>query len=267
MSATRRGRAAPPEARPDAMRATVAAFGLCLAALRPAAAAEAPSLDAQAIAARTSPQNEVALVLMVTGDGLDPSALPADAEGCDGSGYARTDDPQQTGCYKIAATENGKPVSGLSYDLLFIRDATTTLALRYHTPVESPFARTLRIDISFKLGDEVVRNRPAEIAMEGIPGDAFADPDNPWAPLYAFQDRRLNAIYDGVISSPKVADDAELRRLIVQAERDWIALKEADCAAPLAPTPEEADQCRTLHTVVRIDQLAALKRSLAGAGP
>ena len=64
-----------------------------------------------------------------------------------------------------------------------------------------------------------------------------------------------------------MADDAELRRLIVQAERDWIALKEADCAAPLAPTPEEADQCRTLHTVVRIDQLAALQRSLAEAKP
>lgn len=249
------------------MRATVAALGLCLAALHPAAAAEAPSLDAQVIAARTGPQNDVVLVLMVTGNGLDPSALPIDAEGCDGSGYARTDDPQVIGCYKIAVTENGKPVSGLSYDHLINRGATTTLALRYRTPVEPRFARTLRIDISFRLGDEVVRNRPAEIAMEGVPGDAFADPDNPWAPLYAFQDKRLNAIYDGVISSPKVADDAELRRLVVQAERDWIALKEADCAAPLAPSPVEADQCRTLHTVVRIDQLVALQRNLAEARP
>lgn len=249
------------------MRAALVALGLAALCPAPAAAAEAPTLDAQVIAARTGPKNEVALVLMVTGDGLDPSALPADAEGCDGSGYARTDDPQQTGCYKIAATENGKPVAGLSYDLMLNRGTTTALALRYRTPVEGRFARTLRIDISFKLGDEVVRNRPAEIAMEGIPGDAFADPDNPWAPLYAFQDRRLNAIYDGVISSPKVADDAELRRLIVQAERDWIALKEADCVAPLAPTPEQSDQCRTLHTMVRIDQLAALKRSLAEARP
>lgn len=247
------------------MRAAVAA--LCLVCPALAAAAQAPSLDAQVIAARTGPQSDVALVLMVTGDGLDPSALPIDAENCDGSGYARTDDPQVIGCYRIAITENGKPVSGLSYDHLINRGTTTTLALRYRTPVESPFARNLRIDISFRLGDEVVRNRPAEIAMEGIPSDAFADPENPWAPLYAFQDRRLNAMYDGVMSSPKVADDAELRRLIVQAERDWIALKEADCAAPLAPTPEEADQCRTMHTVVRIDQLAALKHSLAEAKP
>jgi hypothetical protein len=247
------------------MRAAAVALALVWPAL--AAAAEAPSLDAQVIAARTGPQNDVALVLMVTGDGLEPSALPIDAEGCDGSGYAHTDDPQATGCYRIAVTENGKPVGGLSYDLMLNRGTTATLALRYRTPVERPLARTLRLDISFKPGDEVVRNRPAEIAMEGIPGDAFADPDNPWAPLHAFQDRRLNAIYDGLISSPKVADDSELRRLIVQAERDWIALKEADCAAPLSPTPEEADQCRTLHTVVRIDQLAALKRSLAEAKP
>ena len=251
------------------MRAAVIALGLCLAALHPATAADAPSLDAQVIAARTGPQNDVALVLMVTGDGLDPSALPIDAEGCDGSGYARSDDPQAIGCYKIAVTENGKPGSGLSYDHLFTRGTTAALALRYRTPVEQHVARTLRLDISFKLGDQVIRSShpEAEIAMEGIPGDAFADPENPWAPLYAFQDRRLNAIYDGLASSPKVADDAELRRLIVQAERDWIAVKEADCAAPLAPTPEEADQCRTMHTVVRIDQLAALKHSLAEAKP
>ncbi|MGF6227342.1 hypothetical protein QFZ27_001297 [Inquilinus ginsengisoli] len=247
------------------MRVTAVALALVCPAL--AAAAEAPSLDAQVIAARSGAKNDVALVLMVTGDGLDPSALPIDAEGCDGSGYARTDDPQAIGCYRIALTENGKPVGGLSYDLMLNRGTTATLALRYRTPVESPVARTLRIDISFKLGDEVVRNRPAEVAMEGIPGDAFADADNPWAPLYAFQDRRLNAIYDGVISSPKVADDAELRQLIVQAERDWIALKQADCAAPLSTTSEEADQCRTLHTVVRLDQLAALQHSLAEARP
>ena len=178
------------------MKAAAVALALVWPAL--AAAAEAPSLDAQVVAARIGAKSDVALVLMVTGDGLDPSALPIDAEGCDGGGYARTDDPQETGCYRIAVTENGKPVGGLAYDLMLNRGTTATLALRYRTPVERPLARTLRIDISFKLGDEVVRNRPAEIAMEGIPGDAFADPDNPWAPLYAFQDRRLNAIYDGV---------------------------------------------------------------------
>ncbi|WP_155888739.1 lysozyme inhibitor LprI family protein [Inquilinus limosus] len=251
------------------VKATVAALGLCLAVLHPAAAVEAPSLDAQVIAARTGPQKDVALVLMVTGDGLDPSALPFDAESCDGGGYARTDDPQEIGCYKFAVTENGKPVSELSYDHLFTRGTTAALVLRYHTPVESSFARTLRLDISFKLGDAVVRSRhpEAEIAVEGIPGDAFADPENPWAPLYAFQDRRLNAIYDGLISSPKVADDTELRRLIVKAERDWIAFKEDDCAAPLTASPVDADQCRTMHTVVRIDQLTELKRSLAEAKP
>ncbi|MGK9167831.1 DUF1311 domain-containing protein [Inquilinus limosus] len=251
------------------MRAALAA--LCLAAVCPAlaAAAEAPSLDAQVIAAQTGPQSDVALVLMVTGDGLDPSALPFDAESCDGGGYARTDDPQAIGCYKFAVTENGKPVSELSYDHLFTRGTTAALVLRYRTPVESPFARTLRLDISFKLGDAVVRSRhpEAEIAMEGIPGDAFADPENPWAPLYVFQDRRLNAIYDGLMSSPKVAEDAELRRLIVKAERDWIAFKEADCVPLLTASPVDADQCRTLHTVVRIDQLTELKRSLAEAKP
>ena len=62
------------------MRAALVALGLAALCPAPAAAAEAPTLDAQVIAARTGPKNEVALVLMVTGDGLDPSALPADAE-------------------------------------------------------------------------------------------------------------------------------------------------------------------------------------------
>ncbi|MGL4962312.1 MAG: lysozyme inhibitor LprI family protein [Inquilinus sp.] len=247
------------------MRAAAAA--LCLAALcpAPAAAADAPTLDAQVVAARTGAKSDVALVLMVTGDGLDPSALPIDADGCDGSGYARTDDPQQTGCYKIAATENGKPVGGLSYDLMLNRGTTAYLLLRYRTPAGSSAAHSLRLDISFKLWDDVVRNRNPEAEIALAPGDAFPDPEDPWAPLYAFQDRRLNALYDELTSSPKVTGDAELKQLIVQAEQDWIALKEADCAAPLAPTPQ--DQCRTLHTVDRIDQLATLQRSLAEAKP
>ncbi|WP_342238672.1 lysozyme inhibitor LprI family protein [Inquilinus sp. OTU3971] len=245
------------------MRAALVALGLAALCPALAAAAAMPSLDVQVVAARTGAKNDVALVLMVTGDGLDPSALPIDAEGCDGSGYARTDDPQQTGCYKIAVTENGKPVSGLSYDLLFNRGTTAYLALRYRAPVEARSERTLRLDLSFKLWDELIRNRQPEAEIALAPSDAFPDPENPWAPLYAFQDRRLNTLYDELTSSPKVAGDTELRQLIVQAERDWIALKEADCAAPLAPTP--ADQCRTLHTVDRIDQLATLQRSLAEA--
>jgi len=241
------------------MRAALVALGLAALCPALAAAAETPSLDARVVAARTGAKNDVALVLMVTADRLDPSALPADAEGCDGSGYARTDDPQQTGCYKIAATENGKPVGGLAYDLMFNHGTTAYLLLRYRTPAGSSAAHSLHLDISFKLWDDVVRSPGAEIAL--APGDAFPDAENPWAPLYAFQDRRLNALYDELTSSPKVTGDAELKQLIVQAERDWIALKEADCAAPLAPTPQ--DQCRTLHTVDRIDQLATLQRSLA----
>lgn len=246
------------------MRAAVAA--LCLAAPCPAlaAAADAPSLDVQVVAAQTGPRSNVALVLMVTGTGLDPSALPNDAEGCDGSDYARTDDPQQTGCYRIAATENGKPVSGLAYDLMVNRGTTAYLLLRYRTAAKPG---SLRLDISFKLWDDVVRSRNPEAEIDLAKAPAFADPDNAWGPLYAFQDRRLNEIYDELTSSPKVAGDAELKQLIVQAERDWIAVKEADCAAPLAPTPQDADQCRTLRTVDRIDQLAALQRSLAEAGP
>ncbi len=240
---------------------------ICLAALIPAAAgaAEAPALDVQVVAAQAGPRSNVALVLMVTGTGLDPSALPNDPEGCDGSGYTRTDDPQETGCYKIAATENGKPVGGLAYDLMLNRGTTAYLLLRYRSPAKPDAARTLRLDLSFKLWDDVVRSgRPeAEIDLAKAPG--FADPDNAWGPLYTFQDRRLNEIYDALTSS--VAGDAELRQMIVQAERSWIAVKDADCAAPLAPTPQDLDQCRTLHTVERIDQLAALQRSLAEARP
>lgn len=249
------------------MRAAAAA--LCLAALCPAlaAAADAPSLDTQLVAARTGAKNDVALVLMVTGDGLDPSALPADSDRCDGTGYTRTDDPQETGCYKLAVTENGKPVSGLAYDLMFNHGTTAYLLLRYRMPAGPGAARSLRIDISFKLWDDEVRTRHPEAEIAGISGDAFPDPENPWAPLYAFQDRRLNAIYDELTASPKVAGDDELRRLVTEAERGWIALKEADCAAPLAPTPLQVDWCRTLRTVDRIDQLTALKRSAVEAAP
>ena len=58
-------------------------------AIAAAADAPAPSIDVQVIAATTSKQNDVSLVLMVTGDGLDPSALPADSDHCDGTGYTR----------------------------------------------------------------------------------------------------------------------------------------------------------------------------------
>ncbi|MBW8724428.1 MAG: DUF1311 domain-containing protein [Inquilinus limosus] len=240
---------------------------ICLAALIPAVAgaAEAPALDVQVVAAQAGPRGNVALVLMVTGTGLDPSALPNDPEGCDGSGYTRTDDPQETGCYKIAATENGKPVGGLAYDLMLNRGTTAYLLLRYRSPAKPGAARALRLDLSFKLWDDVVRSRRPEAEIDLAKAPGFADPDNAWGPLYAFQDRRLNEIYDALTAS--VAGDAELRQMIVQAERGWIAVKDADCAAPLAPTPQDLDQCRTLHTVERIDQLAALQRSLAGAGP
>ena len=251
------------------MRVLAAAAGVCLAVLIPAAAgaAEVPSLDVQVVAARTGPKADVTLVLMVTGDGLDPSALPADADRCDGSGYARTDDPQEIGCYRIAATENGKPVGGLSYDLMVNHGSTAYLLLSYRTPAKPGSARALRLDISFKLWDDIIRSRrpEAEVDLAGIP--AFADPDNSWAPLYAFQDRQLNALYDELMASPKVAGDADSHQLLVQAERDWIALKDADCAAPLAATPAAVDWCRTLRTVDRIDQLSALQRGLAGAEP
>jgi hypothetical protein len=249
------------------MRDAVAAA--CLAVLIPAVAgaAEVPSLDVQVVAARTGPKADVTLVLMVTGDGLDPSALPADADRCDGSGYARTDDPQEIGCYRIAATENGKPVSGLSYDLMVNHGSTAYLLLSYRTPAKPGSTRALRLDISFKLWDDIIRSRQpeAEVDLARIP--AFADPDNSWAPLYAFQDRRLNALYDELTASPKVAGDADSHQALVQAERDWIALKDADCAAPLAATPAAADWCRTLRTIDRIDQLAALQRGLAGVAP
>ena len=251
------------------MRVLTAAAGACLAALIPAVAgaAEVPSLDVQVVAARTGPRADVALVLMVTGDGLDPSALPADADRCDGSGYARTDDPQEIGCYKIAATENGKPVSGLSYDLMVNHGSTAYLLLHYRAPAKPGGARALRLDLSFKSWDDLVRSRQPEAEIDLAKVPAFTDPDNPWAPLYAFQDQRLNTLYDGLTASPKVAADADSHQALVQAEQDWIALKDADCAAPLAATPSAADWCRTLRTVDRIDQLAALQRGLAGAAP
>lgn len=240
---------------------------LCLAALIPAVAgaAEAPALDVQVVAAQAGPRSNVALVLMVTGTGLDPSALPNDPEGCDGSGYTRTDDPQETGCYRIAATENGKPVGTLAYDLMLNRSTTAYLLLRYRSPAGPGAARALRLDLSFKLWDDVIRSRRPEAEIDLAKAPGFADPDNAWGPLYTFQDRRLNEIYDALMS--RVAGDAELRQAIIQAERGWIAVKDADCAAPLAPTPQDADQCRTLHTVERIDQLAALQRSVAEARP
>ncbi|OWJ66077.1 lysozyme inhibitor LprI family protein [Inquilinus limosus] len=246
------------------MRALAAAA--CLAALIPAfaRAAEAPSFDVQVIAARTGPKADVVLVLMVTGNGLDSSALPADADRCDGTGYARTDDPQETGCYRIAATENGKPIGRVSYDLMLNHGSTAYLLLSYRSPADPKSARALRLDLSFKLWDDVVRNRAPETAIDLAKAPGFDDPDNPWAPLYAFQDRRLNEVYDALTA--KVAA-GEARELLVQAERDWIALKDADCKAPLEATPAAEDWCRTLRTIDRIDQLAEFQRGLAGATP
>ncbi|KGM33107.1 hypothetical protein P409_17655 [Inquilinus limosus MP06] len=232
-----------------------------------AGAAEAPSLDVQVVAARTGPEADVVLVLMVTGNGLDPSALPADADRCDGSGYARTDDPQETGCYRIAASENGKPVGKLSYDLMLNHGSTAYLLLSYRTPADPKSARALRLDLSFKLWDDVVRSRAPETAIDLAKAPGFDNPDNPWAPLHAFQDRRLNEVYDALTASPRLTTDAEARRLLVQAERDWIALKDADCKAPLEATPAAEDWCRTLRTIDRIDQLEAYRRGLAGATP
>ena len=255
------------------MRRAFAVIAGWLVAFAPAIAAAAdapvPSIDVQVIAATTSAQNDVTLVLMVTGDGLDPSALPADSDQCDGSGYTRGEDPPEVACYKIVATENGQPVSALSYQQLFNHGTVGYLQLRYHTPVEPRHARTLRIDLSFTLGNDVVRNRNPEagIDMAGFSSDAFPDPDNPWAPLYAFQDRRLNALYAGLTGSPQVAGDPELRSLATKAEQDWVASKEADCSAPLMPTPLEVDWCRTLRATDRIDHLTALRRSAAGATP
>jgi hypothetical protein len=145
--------------------------------------------------------------------------------------------------------------------------STAYLLLSYRTPADPKSARTLRLDLSFKLWDQVVRSREpeAEIDLAKIP--AFADPDNSWAPLHAFEDRRLNELYDQLTASPRLATDAEARRLLVQAERDWIALKDADCKAPLEATPAAEDWCRTLRTLDRIDQLAAYQRGLAGATP
>lgn len=238
----------------------------CLAALIPAFAhaAEAPSFDVQVVAARTGPKADVVLVLMLTGNGLDPSALPADADRCDGGGYARTDDPQETGCYRIAATENGKPVGRLSYDLMVNHGSTAYLLLSYRTPADPKSARALRLDLSFKLWDDVIRNRQPEAAIDLAQAPAFDDPDNPWAPLYAFQDRRLNDVYDQLTAKGMAG---EAPGLLVQAERDWIALKDADCKAPLEATPAAEDWCRTLRTMDRIDQLEAYQRGLAGATP
>ncbi|WP_343718400.1 lysozyme inhibitor LprI family protein [Inquilinus sp.] len=247
------------------MRALAAAA--CLAALMipgVAGAAEPPSLDVQLVAARTGPKADVVLVLMVTGNGLDPSALPADADRCDGTGYARTDDPQETGCYRITATENGKPIGKLSYDLMVNHGSTAYLLLSYRTPADPKSARALRLDLSFKLWDDVVRNRAPETAIDLAQAPGFDDPDNPWAPLYAFQDRRLNEAYDALTA--KVAA-GQARELLVQAERDWIALKDADCKAPLEATPAAEDWCRTLRTMDRTDQLEAYRRGLAGATP
>ena len=111
------------------------------------------------------------------------------------------------------------------------------------------------------------RNPKAAIDMAGFSSDAFPDPDNAWAPLYAFQDRRLNALYAGLTGSPQVIGDPELRSLLTKAERDWVASEEADCVAPLMPTPLEVDWCRTLRTTDRIDHLTALRRSATGATP
>lgn len=241
--------------------------GLGLAALMipgVAGAAEAPSLDVQLVAARTGPKADVVLVLMVTGNGLDPSALPADADRCDGTGYARTDDPQETGCYRIAASENGKPVGRVSYDLMVNHGSTAYLLLSYRSPADPKAARALRLDLSFKLWDDVVRNGAPEAAIDLSQAPGFDDPDNAWAPLYAFQDRRLNGAYDALTA--KVAA-GRARELLVQAERDWIALKDADCKAPLEATPAAEDWCRTLRTMDRTDQLEAYRRSLAGATP
>jgi hypothetical protein len=249
------------------MRLLAAVAGLFLLIPAMAEAADVPSLDVEVIAARTGPKADVALVLRVTGDGLDPSALPADSDRCDGSGYGRSDDPQEIGCYKIAATENGKPVGRLFYDLMLNHGSTAYLLLSYRMPADPKAARALRLDISFKLWDQVVRSRQPEAGIDLAKIPTFADPDNSWAPLYAFQDRRLNELYDQLTASPRLTTDTAARRLLVQAERDWIALKDADCAAPLQATPAAEDWCRTLRTIDRIDQLAAYQRGLAGATP
>ncbi|KGM36052.1 lysozyme inhibitor LprI family protein [Inquilinus limosus] len=235
------------------------------------AAGKTASLDTQVVAVNADAANTVTLVLMVTGEGLAPYDLPEDLggapDGCDGTGYNPIGGRFTGGCYKIAATENFQPVSDLSYRVLFKHGTTGFVQLRYRSPIDPRYAREFRIDIGFKLGNGVVENRHSEIltALLAFPPDAFPDPANPWAPIYAFEDRRLNALYHTLAAAPQIIDGAPaLHALLGKAERDWVAFKEADCSAVLVPDPAQADRCRVLRTVNRIDQLDALRRSQTG---
>jgi hypothetical protein len=225
------------------------------------------SIDVQVIAVNTDAANTVAMVLMVTGTGLTPTDMLRSSDRCDGVGYDQTgSDGFGQACYRITVVEDLEPVSGLSYEQLFKHGTTSFLLLHYRTPIEPPYARSVRIDISFKLWNDVVRNPHPETDTDltGFPEEAFPDPGNPWAPIYTYQDRRLNALYDGLTASPRVTGDRALRMLIAKAEQNWVALKQADCSAALLADQTQIDRCRVQRTVNRIDQLQALRQTLAG---